>query len=103
MVTKKIKCIQALAWWSTDLTLRGKHIVLADFDATMMGDYIDEANLDYEDGKKGPYIEKPDKFSHNKWVAWEDMVYTYFTTTKTAKLYPSHTSYTRPHPHQALS
>ena len=48
----------------------------------MMTDCIDEANLDYKDGKKDPYIEKPDKFSHSKCVPWEDMVYTYFTATK---------------------
>ena len=47
-------CLQALAWWATDLTLRGKHVVLADFDVTMMADFIDEEKLDYEDGKKDP-------------------------------------------------
>ena len=43
---QKIKCLQALAWSDTDLTLRGKHIVLAEFDATTMVYCIDEANLD---------------------------------------------------------
>ena len=56
--------------WSTDLTLRGKHIVLDDFDATTMVACIYEAKLDYEDGKKNPDIKKPDKFSHIKCVAW---------------------------------
>ena len=64
------------------MTLRGKHIVLDDFDANIMADCIDETKLDYEDGKKYPETEKTDKFSHIKWVAWEDMVYTYFTATK---------------------
>ena len=79
------RCLQALACWATNLTLRGKHIVLADFDATMMADCIDEANLNYEDGKKDPDIKKTDKFSHSKWVAWEEMVYTYFTATKKSR------------------
>ena len=35
---RKIKCLQALVWWGTYLTLRGKQIVLYDFDATMMAD-----------------------------------------------------------------
>ena len=48
------------------MTLRDKHIVLSDFDATMMKYYIYEANLDHEDGKKDPDIEKPVKFSHIK-------------------------------------
>ena len=58
------------------MTLRGKHIVLTDFDATMMAYCIDEEKLDYKDGKKDPDIENPDKFSHSKWVAWGEMVYT---------------------------
>ena len=43
---------------------------------------IDETKLEYGDGKKYPDTENPDKFSHSKWVAWEEMVYTYFTATK---------------------
>ena len=78
------------------MTLRGKHIVLADFDATTMADCIYEAKLDYEDGKKDLYIEKPDKFLHSKWVAWEEMVYTYFTAMKTSDEYPLCMSYARP-------
>ena len=61
---QKIDCLQVLAWWVINLTLRGKHIALDDFDATMMADCIDEANLDYEYGKKGSDIKKPDNFSH---------------------------------------
>ena len=48
----------------------------------MMSDCLDEDKLNYEYGKKDPDIDKTDKFSHSKWVAWEDMVYTYFTATK---------------------
>ena len=62
----EIKCIQALEWWATDLTFRGEYINLSDFDATMMVDCIYEAKLDYENGKKYPRINKPDKFSHRK-------------------------------------
>ena len=43
---QKIKCLQALAWWATNLTLRGKQIVLSDFDTNMMVDCIYEANFD---------------------------------------------------------
>ena len=73
---QRIKCLQDLALWDTNLTLRGIHIVLVDFDATMMVDCIDEAKLDYENRKNDPDIKKPDKFLHKNWVAWEDMVYT---------------------------
>ena len=67
---QKTKCLQALKWWSINLNLRGKHIFLPDFDATMMADCIDEESLDYKDMEKDPDTKKPDKFSHNKWVYW---------------------------------
>ena len=79
---QKIKFLQVLPWWATNLTLRVKQIILADFDATTMVDCIYEAKLDYKDMKKDPDIKKPDKFSHIKWVSWEDMVYTYFNAMK---------------------
>ena len=47
----------------------------------MMSDCIDEAKFEYEDGEKDPETEKPDNFSHIKWLSWEEMVYTYFTAT----------------------
>ena len=64
------------------MIIRCKHIALADFDATKIEDFIDEADLDYEDWKKDPYINKLDRFSCRKWVAWEEMVYTYFAAIK---------------------
>ena len=70
------------------MTLRGEHIVLANFDATMVADCIDEEKLDYEDGKKDLDIKKHDKFSHIKWVAWEEMVHTYFTSMKDSQGVP---------------
>ena len=51
---EKKKYIQALE--ATNLNLRGKHIDLDEFYATMMEDYIDEAKLEYKDGKKDPDI-----------------------------------------------
>ena len=42
----KTKCLQVLAWWDTNLNFMGKNIVLADFDNTMMADFIVEAMLD---------------------------------------------------------
>ena len=48
----------------------------------MMAYFIDEAKLDYQDGKKDPDIDKPDTFSQRKWLAWEETVYTYFNAAK---------------------
>ena len=85
---QKIKCLQALEWWATNLTLRGKKIVLADFDATMMAYCIDEENFDYKDRKKDPDTNKTDNLSHIKWLAWEEMVYTYSTAMKNIRGVP---------------
>ena len=52
------------------LTLRGKYIVFAYFDATMMEYCIGESKLDYKNRKNDPDINKPDKFSYRKWVSW---------------------------------
>ena len=70
------------------MTLRDKHIVLSEFDATMMKYCRDEATLEYEDGKKEPDIEKPDKLSNRKWVVWGEMVYTYFTSMENSQGVP---------------
>ena len=67
---------------ATNFTLRGKQIVLADFDTTRMADCIYEAKLDYQDVKKEPYIDKLHKLSRIKWLSWQKMVYTYFTDMK---------------------
>ena len=84
----KIKFLQTLAWWVIDLTLRGKHIVLDEFYATMMEYCIDEEKLDCQDGKKDPDIKKPDNFSHINWLAQEEMAYTYFTSMKNRRGLP---------------
>ena len=57
-------------------------MVLDYFDATIMEDSINGANLNNKDWEKDPDIKKPDKFSHSTWLAWEDMVYNYFTAMK---------------------
>ena len=79
---QQINLLQLLEVWAINLNFRGKQIVLDDFDVNMMAYCICEANLEYEDRKKNQDIKKPDKFSHIKWLVWEDMVYNYFTAMK---------------------
>ena len=53
---RKINCLQALACWVTDLTLRGKIIDLNNFKADILADAIEESQLYLEDtidGKVG--------------------------------------------------
>ena len=62
---RKIKCIQALAWWVKDLTLQGN----------ILSDAIKVSLIDFEDtryGKGG--LSKPKDFSHENWTQWEDSI-----------------------------
>ena len=51
----------------------------------MISYFIYEEELDYENRKKYPDIEKPDKLSHRKLVSWEEVVYNYFTNMKNSQ------------------
>ena len=68
-VDRKINCLQLLAWWVTDLTLRGKSIDLNNFKTGILADAIDESRVDFEDtryGKGEP--RKPKELPHEKWT-----------------------------------
>ena len=62
---RKINFLQELAWWVTDLTLRGKIIDLNHFKTGIIDDAIQDSRLDFEktrDGKGG--MGKLKEFSH---------------------------------------
>ena len=42
---RKIKCLQELAWWVTDLTLQGKIIDLKNFKTDILADAIEESQI----------------------------------------------------------
>ena len=50
---RKIKCLQALDWWVSYLTLRGKIIDLNKFKTDIISDAIGEYQLDFEDIRYG--------------------------------------------------
>ena len=81
---RKIKCIQGLSYWCTKTSLMGIGLVniVNAFDIAVMNDSITEAELEYEDSKKDSDIDKPEKFSYEKWNQWEESVYNYFTAEK---------------------
>ena len=43
----KIKCLQALAWWVMDFTMRGKKIDLNDFKSDVLSGAIEESLIDF--------------------------------------------------------
>ena len=62
---RKVKCLQALAWWVTDLTLQGKIIDLNNFKTDIIADEIEESRIDFEDTRVGKgELSKPKEFSH---------------------------------------
>ena len=45
---RKISCLQALAWWVTYLTLRGKIIDPNNFKTDILADAIEKSGIDFE-------------------------------------------------------
>ena len=86
---RTIKCLQGLAWWCTDRSLRGKSLDVVTFynhDAQL--DAIEESELDYEELKKESNLDKPEKFKTEKWTEWEESVYNYFASHRNSKGVP---------------
>ena len=72
---RKIKCLQKLAWWVTDLTLRGKIIDLSNFKTDILADAIEEYRLYFGDTRDGKGdMRKPKEFSREKWTQWKDRI-----------------------------
>ena len=65
---RKIKSLQVLYWWVTDMALRGRNIFKNEFNELTLEESIEEAKLDYEESTKEITIDKPKKFRHDKWV-----------------------------------
>ena len=86
---RKIKCIQALAYWCTNAHLRGEPLDIANvFDDDALDEAIIESELDYDDSKKDAVLDKPGKFSHEKWQEWEESIYNYFASSRNARGIP---------------
>ena len=85
---RRIKCLQGLAWWATDLTLRGHNINLDDFDNEAMIASVEDAALEYEESSKKSDTEKPEKFSHSDWTVWEESLYNYLHSIKNSRGIP---------------
>ena len=57
--------LQDLAWWVTDLTLRGKIIDLNNFKNDILSDDIEDSWIDFEDTRDGKgYLSKTKELSH---------------------------------------
>ena len=50
---RKIKCLQALDWWVTNLTLQGKNIDLNNFKSDFLSNMIEDSQLNFEDTRDG--------------------------------------------------
>ena len=86
---RKIKCIQALAYWCTNAYLQGDTLDIVNlFDDDALNEAIIESELDYDDSKKDAVLDKPGKFSHEKWQEWEESIYNYFASSRNAKGIP---------------
>jgi hypothetical protein len=86
---RKIKCIQALAYWCTNAYLQGKPLdIEGEYDDDAQDEAIIESELDYNDSKKDAVLDKPSKFSHEKWQEWEESIYNYFSSSRNVRGIP---------------
>lgn len=86
---RRIRNLQALAWWCTDRYLHGLDMdIVAHFDADALEESTEESKLDYEKSKKDSDLDKPSKFSPDKWVEWEESIYNYLMDVKNSRGIP---------------
>ena len=68
-VDRKIKWLQALAWWVTDLTVQDKIIDLNNFKTDIFAYAIEDSRVHFEDTGYGKgELSNPKYFSHEKWA-----------------------------------
>ena len=72
---KRIKQLQALAWFVTDRDRRGLSYDLELYQAELKM-YIKFARIDSQTGTDGT-ADKPEKFKYADWIKWEESVYIY--------------------------
>jgi len=75
---RKIKCLQALAYWCTEQHLKGEPLDAILYDDYMQDESIVDSEVNYNESKKDKALDKPGKFSHDKWQEWEEAIYNYF-------------------------
>ena len=86
---RKIKCIQALAYWCTEAHLKGETLDIgAGYDDDAQDEAIIDSELDYNESQKDAVLDKPGKFSHEKWQEWEEAIYNYFSSYKNSRGIP---------------
>ena len=77
MVIKKLNASKHLHIGSI-LHLRGCTISFPDFTQQVLVENMEEVRIAYEEEKgEDMDIDKPDKFSHEKWIQWEESVNNY--------------------------
>ena len=85
---RKVRCLQGFAWWCTDRRLRGKDLNLNLFDENTLEESLEESELHFEESEKKDEAEKPVKFTHDKWIQWEESIITYFSAIKNSRGIP---------------
>jgi len=78
---RKIKELQALAWFLTDRRRRGLSQDL-DLYCQNADQYISLAEMDSLVSKKDSVITKPCKFKYSEWNQWEESVYLYLNSIR---------------------
>ena len=74
--------LQGLTYWANIMLLRGHTLVCNGFDASMMRQSMNDAEIHYAKSKRDSNAKTPSKFKYDEWVDWQQSVITYLTYKK---------------------
>ena len=74
--------LQGLTYWVNQMLLRGYTLVCDGFDAAMIRQLMDDAEIHYSKSKRDSNAQTPFKFKYDEWIEWQQSVLTYFTSKK---------------------
>ena len=78
--------LNGLAYWENHMLLRGHTLVCGGFDAAMMRQLMDDAEIHYAKLKQDSNTQTSSKFKYDEWIDWQKSVITYLTSKKSVTL-----------------
>ena len=78
--------LQGLSYWVNQMLLRGHNIFCDGFDAAMMRQSMNDAEIHYAKSKQDSDAQTPSKFKYDEWIDWQQSVITYITSKKIVTL-----------------
>ena len=74
--------LQGLSYWVNQMLLSGHNIFCDGFDAAMMRQSMNDAEIHYAKSKQDSDAQTPSKFKYDEWIDWQQSIITYLTSKK---------------------